>query len=160
MGDYIDRGIENAEVVTFLISIKDKKNVLLLEGNHDRWLWFYGNDQAGRSREFELVTKPALDQGKVSKKDIRQLYRKMGQCAYYRYGDQIFLVTHGGLSRIPDNLTLTATDQMIHGSGDYNEFEKAARTFSSVMPDHVYQIHGHTNTKQVPADAGGRVFNL
>ncbi len=160
LGDYIDRGIENAEVVTFLISIKDKKNVLLLEGNHDRWLWFYGNDQAGRSREFELVTKPALDQGKVSKKDIRQLYRKMGQCAYYRYGDQIFLVTHGGLSRIPDNLTLTATDQMIHGSGDYNEFEKAARTFSSVMPDHVYQIHGHRNTKQVPADAGGRVFNL
>ena len=28
VGDYIDRGIENADVVKFLISIKDKKNVL------------------------------------------------------------------------------------------------------------------------------------
>ena len=34
-GDYIDRGIENAEVVQFLLSIKDKPNVLLLEGNHE-----------------------------------------------------------------------------------------------------------------------------
>ena len=30
-GDYIDRGIQNKEVLEFLISIKDNKNVLLLE---------------------------------------------------------------------------------------------------------------------------------
>ena len=34
-GDYVDRGIENADVVNYLISIKDKKNVLMLEGNHE-----------------------------------------------------------------------------------------------------------------------------
>ena len=83
-GDYIDRGIENAEVVNFLISIKDRKNVYMLEGNHERWLWYYGSDARGRSREFELVTRRELDKAKVSKKDIRQLYRKFGQCAYYR----------------------------------------------------------------------------
>lgn len=160
LGDYIDRGIENGETVNFLISIKDRKNVLLLEGNHDRWLWLYGNDCPGRSREFELVTRPELDKAGVDKKEIRQLYRKMGQCAYYQYGDKIFLVTHGGLSRVPDNLTLTATDWLIHGSGDYNEFERAADTFARLMPDHVYQIHGHRNTKQVPVSREGRVFNL
>ena len=34
-GDYIDRGLENGDVVKFLINIKDRKNVLLLEGNHE-----------------------------------------------------------------------------------------------------------------------------
>ena len=81
-GDYIDRGLENADVVNFLISIKDKKNVLMLEGNHERWLWLYANDCVGKSKEFELVTEPQLDDGKIDKKDIRQLYRKFGQCAY------------------------------------------------------------------------------
>lgn len=99
-GDYIDRGIENAEVIEFLMSIKDKKNVLMLEGNHERWLWTYANDMTGSSREFETVTKHVLDDANISKKELRQLYRKFGQCAYYKYGSRIFLVTHAGLSTI------------------------------------------------------------
>lgn len=39
VGDYIDRGLENVEVVKFLLSIMNRKNVLMLEGNHERWLW-------------------------------------------------------------------------------------------------------------------------
>lgn len=159
-GDYIDRGLENAEVVRFLISIKDKKNVLMLEGNHERWLWLYANDCIGRSKEFELITKPALDEAKIDKKDIRQLYRKFGQCAYYRYGDHIYLVTHAGLSTMPKNLSFVATDQMIKGVGEYNDFEKIAETFVNTTPDHLYQIHGHRNTKRVPVQVNSRVFNL
>lgn len=34
-GDYIDRGIENVEVLKYLISIMNRNNVLLLEGNHE-----------------------------------------------------------------------------------------------------------------------------
>ena len=37
-GDYIDRGLQNKEVLEFLISIKDKKNCVFLEGNHEKWL--------------------------------------------------------------------------------------------------------------------------
>lgn len=159
-GDYIDRGLENAEVVRFLISIIDKKNVLMLEGNHERWLWLYANDCIGRSKEFELITKPALDEAKIDKKDIRQLYRKFGQCAYYRYGDHIYLVTHAGLSTMPKNLSFVATDQMIRGVGEYNDFEKIAETFVNTTPDHLYQIHGHRNTKRVPVQVNSRVFNL
>lgn len=159
-GDYIDRGLENAEVVRFLISIKDKKNVLMLEGNHERWLWLYANDCIGKSKEFELITRPALDEAKIDKKDIRQLYRKFGQCAYYRYGDHIYLVTHAGLSTMPKNLSFVATDQMIRGVGEYNDFEKIAETFVNTTPDHLYQIHGHRNTKRVPVQVNSRVFNL
>ena len=159
-GDYIDRGVENADVVKFLISIKDKKNVLMLEGNHERWLWLWANDCVGKSKEFELVTKPQLDDAKIDKKDVRQLYRKLGQCAYYKYGENIYLVTHAGLSILPDNLTFVAIDQMINGVGNYNDFERIAETFTEKMPSNYYQIHGHRNTKQVPIRVNDRVFNL
>lgn len=160
VGDYIDRGIENVEVVNFLISIKDRKNVLMLEGNHERWLWLYASDCIGRSKEFELITKPALEAAKIEKKEIRQLYRKFGQCAYYKYGDNIYLVTHAGLSTMPKNLSFVATEQMIKGVGNYNDFEKVAETFVNTTPDNFYQIHGHRNTKQVPLRVNDRVFNL
>lgn len=159
-GDYVDRGIENADVIKYLISIKDRKNVLMLEGNHERWLWLWANGCTGKSKEFELVTKPQLEESKIDKKDVRQLYRKFGQCAYYKYGKNIYLVTHAGLSVLPDNLTFVATDQMIHGVGNYNDFEKIAETFAEKMPSNYYQIHGHRNTKQIPIRVNDRVFNL
>lgn len=159
-GDYIDRGLENAEVVKFLISIKDKKNVLMLEGNHERWLWLYANGCTGKSKEFELITKPALEEAGIDKKDIRQLYRRFGQCAYYKYGDSVYLVTHAGLSTLPKNLSFVATDQMIRGVGGYNDFEKIAETFINTTPDNVYQIHGHRNTKRLGTKVNDRVFNL
>lgn len=159
-GDYIDRGLENAEVVKFLISIMNKKNVLMLEGNHERWLWMYANECPSHSKEFELITKPQLEDSKIDKKDIRQLYRKLGQCAYYKYGNNIYLVTHAGLSTLPKNLSYVATDQMIRGVGNYNDFEKIAETFLTTTPDNVYQIHGHRNTKGLPVQVNDRVFNL
>lgn len=159
-GDYIDRGLENADVVKFLISIKDKKNVLMLEGNHEKWLQIYGHDGYGKSKEFELVTRPQLDAAKIDKKDIRMLYRKFAQCAYYTYNGNTFLVTHAGLSTLPQNLTFVATDQMIHGVGSYNDFETIANTFVKTTPQNVYQIHGHRNTKSLPVQVNERVYNL
>lgn len=160
VGDYIDRGVENAEVVQFLISIMNRKNVLMLEGNHERSLWLWANDMEYDSREFGLITAPALEDAKISKKDVRQLYRKFGQCAYYKYGDNIFLVTHAGLSKIPENISLVATQQMIKGVGEYDDFEKVSETFRNSMPDNYYQIYGHRNTKQAPVMIKDRVFNL
>lgn len=34
-GDYLDRGIQNKETLEFLISLRDKKNCVFLEGNHE-----------------------------------------------------------------------------------------------------------------------------
>jgi len=124
LGDYIDRGIENVEVLNFLLSIMNQKNVLFLEGNHERWLWHYANNTQSYSKEFELVTKPILEKADISKKELRKFYRKSGQCAYYQYNDKVYLVTHGGLSILPENLTFIAAEQMIKGVGEYKEAEK------------------------------------
>lgn len=159
-GDYIDRGIENADVVNFLISIYNRDNVLLLEGNHERWLWIWANEGVCKSKEFEINTKYQLNNAEVSKKDVRRLYRKLGQCAYYKYGDNMYIVTHAGLSTVPDNLTYVATEQMIKGVGNYNDVEAVEESFLMNTSDNVYQIHGHRNTKGLPVQVNDRVFNL
>lgn len=159
-GDFIDRGIENAQVINFLLGIYQKPNVWLLEGNHERWLWVWANDGVSSSKEFELVTKTELDNAKVDKKLVRQLYRKLGQCAYYTYAGNTYIVTHAGLSNIPNNMTTVATSQMIRGVGNYNDFEAVANAFVENTPDNCYQIHGHRNTKQLPTKVNDRVFNL
>lgn len=159
-GDYVDRGLENAEVVQFLLSIYEKKNVCLLEGNHERWLWIWSNDGISKSKEFELVTKTQLENARVKKKDVRQLYRRIGQCAYFSYGENVYLVTHAGLSTIPDNLTFVSTAQMVKGVGSYNDFETVEKAFDKNTAQNCYQIHGHRNTKQLPVRASERCFNL
>lgn len=159
-GDYVDRGIENAEVVKFLLSIKDRSNVLLLEGNHEIHIRKYSHDERSYSKEFELNTKPALDKAGFNKKDLRQLCRKFDQCAYYTYHGNTYLVTHGGLSTIPQNLTFVATDQMIHGVGRYNDVEQVADTFFTTTDDHTYQIFGHRNTKGFDINVNPRVYDL
>ena len=160
VGDYIDRGTENAEVVEFLLSVYQKPNVFLIEGNHERWLWIWANGGISKSKEFEFVTKTQLENAGIDKKAVRQLYRKIAQCAYYTYGDNTFVVTHAGLSAIPENISLIATHQMTHGVGSYNSHQDVADAFVANTADNCYQIHGHRNTKRVPVRANERVFNL
>ena len=160
VGDIIDRGIENAETVKFFIEAVKRKNVLLLEGNHGRWLKLYSHDIVGKSKEFEFVTRKQLDESDIDKKDIRQLCRKLGQAAWFTYGDKEILVTHGGLATMPENLSFMATDQMIHGVGDYNDSGVIAETWLKTTADNMYQIHGHRNVKNVPMKVNDRVYNL
>ena len=159
-GDYIDRGIENVEVINYLLSIKDLPNVLLLEGNHERWIWKYANNEEIKSPEFKNVTAIQFDNAAIDKKSLRQLYRKLGQCAYYTYNDKEILVTHAGLSTTRTNLSFIATKQMIHGVGGYNDFEEVANSFNRTSHINEYQIHGHRNTKQLPIEVNDAVFNL
>lgn len=159
-GDYTDRGIENADVLKFLLSTYDKPNVLLLEGNHERWLWDWAHDKVTASKEFEFHTKAEIEAAGIDKKSIRKLYRRMGQCAYYEFRGKTVLATHGGLSMIPDNLTMVSTSQMIKGVGRYNDAEQVDATFEDKMDENCYQIHGHRNTKGLPVKVNNHAFNL
>lgn len=159
LGDYIDRGIENVEILKYLLEIYKKPNVLLLEGNHERWLWTWANDAIAKSKEFELGTRPQLDASDIDKRDIRQLYRKFAQCAYYTYHGKTVLAAHGGLSRMPENLTMISTRQLIHGAGNYNDCDFIAERFHKTSPE-ILQIHGHRNTKGMPFRTYDNVVNL
>lgn len=145
-GDYIDRGIENAEVLNFLIEIVNKKNILLLEGNHERYIYEYAHNIPTHSRQFNEVTYYELLQKKVDKKELRKLYRKIAQCAYIYYHGKIFLATHGGISNIDENLIYNNTESMIKGVGKYEDMTTVAKTFADKNPC-IIQVFGHRNVE-------------
>ena len=160
VGDLLDRGIENAEVLKFMIDASKRKNVLILEGNHDKSFWIYANGGLSRNKDFEFSTKNELIQEAIDTSQIRQLYRKMGQCGWYTYGDKEILVTHGGVATMPENLSFMATCQMINGVGKYNDYETVADTWMATTKDNQYQIFGHRNAKTDSTQLRDRVFDL
>lgn len=157
-GDYIDRGLENVQVIEFLSEIYDKRNVLLLEGNHEKWLWYWSNGGTGKSREFETVTRKQLEASEVDAKTVRKIYRSLGQCAWYTYHGKTVFVSHAGISNLPENLTKVAAHQMIHGVGLYGDYVEVAKTFENLTD--AYQIFGHRNTEDSPVKMFERTFNL
>lgn len=164
-GDYIDRGIENTEVLRFLSSIKDKQNVQLLQGNHEIHLMKYAHGETTKSLEFNENTVKDFETKGLTKREISALTKKFTQCAYYTYHGKTLIVTHGGLSTIPQNLAFVNTLQMIKGVGKYSEYSNVAKTFYESTDDNVYQINGHRNVLHLPIevkenDKNLRCFNL
>lgn len=157
IGDYIDRGLENKQVVDFLLSIYEKPNVLLLTGNHEQYLLNFANGLPSKTKEFEN-TQIVLQT--IDKSQLRQLCRKFIQFAYYIYNGKKVLVTHGGLSRIPDNFIFMPTNQLIKGVGAYDDMLKINISFYNNTDDNTYQIHGHRNNSHEATQINERCYNL
>ena len=142
VGDYLDRGLQNKEVLEFMINICQKKNVLLLEGNHERFIWYWANelDSEIKSREFMNFTVPQIREIDPSK--MRQLYRKLGQMAYITFNGQEYFINHGGLNTFPEYLPLVSTSQMIRGVGAF-KFPIDESYTENMKNKSIIQIHGH-----------------
>lgn len=123
-------------------------------------LFLYANGCPSPSKEFEFYTKKQLEASDIDNKSLRKFCRKFGQCAYFKYNDKVFFVSHGGIASIPDNLTFMATEQMIKGVGTYKECEAVEATFTASTPDNYVQIHGHRNVKSLPIKSDDKNYNL
>lgn len=155
-GDYTDRGIQNKETLESLIKLSEKRNTLFLEGNHELWVNYYANDEIEEVKSKTFLKKTLGEIIDIDKKELRSFYRKIGQMAYFTFDDKKYFVTHGGLSYMPENLNLVATDQMIHGVGDYNV--NIDEIWSNNYTDTI-QVHCHRNTFEID-DVGGKSYNL
>lgn len=160
-GDYVDRGIQHTETFEFLLSIYHKKNVLCLEGNHEKWLRLYAEDtiqsqEKIKSRTFKEKTAPQLAQ--FDKKDLRMFCRSLGQMAYFSFGDKQYFVSHGGVGRLP-HLFINSF-QYIHGVGNYEDTEDLYNAWLKNTPENAVLIHGHRNIADIPAQVNLRCYNL
>jgi predicted kinase len=162
VGDYIDRGIQNAKVIGHLLTLHEKPNILLLEGNHERWLRFWSNNETDniRSNEFKFQTRPELDASGLDKSEIRQLCRKFAQMAYFTYRGRTVLITHGGISSLPGQLVTIATEQFIKGVGKYEDMLEVADSWSSHSPENSVQLSGHRNVTDSPIQVNSKYYNL
>lgn len=157
LGDYFDRGIENHLVFNYLDKIKDLPNVVLLEGNHERYLRKYARSE----KDFNMMTKKEvksyyrstafiettlrdfMNHG-IDKKQVNKLNRKLQQCLVFGYGGIRHTCTHGGiLPGMVNELNKVSTSQLIKGVGSYDTDIDSLwdnLTISEV------QFHGHRNT--------------
>ena len=158
-GDYIDRGIENAEVLNFLISICEKPNVCLLEGNHDRAIYDYAHDIKTGKKQFDDVTAYELRKANIDKKQLRILYRKIRQCAYYCFHGNYIFACHAGISKMPENLLFLSTEQMIKGVGQYRDMQDICENWNKHNP-YITQVFGHRNVEDVPIPVNDSCYNL
>lgn len=155
-GDYIDRGIQNKETLKYLIEFSKKNNTLFLEGNHETWLNHYSLDETENIKSKTFLKKTMNEIIDIDKKEIRMFYRKIGQIAYFEYDNKKYLISHGGVSYLPNELQLISTDQFIYGVGDYsvNIDEEWAKNENDII-----QIHGHRNTFEID-DVDKKSYNL
>lgn len=160
LGDYLDRGNQNVEVLKWLFEIKDKPNVCLLEGNHERHLYNFGNNVPARSKEFEQNTKKELYKKGYTEKEARMFYRKLRQFSHITWNGLDILACHGGIPNINTNLLFTPTQELIKGVGEYEDHMIIAESWMGQAKPNQYLIHGHRNTDGVDIQCADRVFNL
>lgn len=150
VGDYLDRGIENKEVLDYILSIQSLPNVVQLEGNHEAHLVNWAKGLEVKSRYFLRNTLPELvkgldeDQVVELKKDIRKWWKQVRQCYAFNFHNQKYLVTHGGLTSVP-KLTYISTEQMVKGVGNYetNVGELYQDNYLQGKCQDFIQLHGH-----------------
>lgn len=161
LGDYLDRGLENVQTLEYFLDLwENHKNVYFLEGNHEAHLRNWANGEDIMSPEFRNHTMPKLEQAGIDKKRVRQFCRSFGQCSYFIFHGMNVLVTHGGLSTMPKNLTFIATEQMIKGVGDYKDANTVDGAFYTSTEDGYYSVHGHRNETHEPLQVNPTTFNL
>lgn len=150
-GDYLERGIENKEMIYEMMRLSTLPNTIMLEGNHERHIAnFAFNSNLDHSKRFmkEVVAPIVKDMTKKDveslQRELRLFYKSLRQCYPFSFHGKKYLVSHGGLSYVP-NMTFIATSTLINGFGAYetdiakiydNNYEKG-------MCQNFIQIHGH-----------------
>lgn len=182
-GDYLDRGVQNKEVAEFLLKIYNNKNVLLLEGNHERWLRMYAegepkyltpeetemlkpyvgkefwNKQAKihiRNRGFRQKTAPQLDG--FNKKDLKQLCRRFGQMAYFSFRGKNYYISHGGTPMLPS--IFVPTETYIGGTGRYEDVDSLYQNWDLHRGEDDVLVHAHRNVFKYDAKINSKCYNL
>ena len=150
-GDYLERGIENKEMMYEMMRLSTLPNTIMLEGNHERHIAnFAFNTNLDHSKRFmkEVVAPIVKDMTKKDveslQRELRLFYKSLRQCYPFSFHGKKYLVSHGGLSYVP-NMTFISTSTFINGYGAYetdiakiydNNYEKG-------MCQNFIQIHGH-----------------
>ena len=160
IGDYFDRGNQNADVFNFIMSIKDLPNVCLLEGNHESNIHDFGNEVETKSNKFEKYTKPELLAAGITPKQARILYSKLRQCSYIKYKDKEIFACHGGVANLMENPLFVPTHAMINGTGEYKEYAEVSATWTNTMNSNQYLVYGHRNVYEEPIQITDTAINL
>ncbi len=160
VGDFLDRGIQNGEVIRFVVDeLLPRDNVALIYGNHEYHIERFAHGLPPVSGEFEHKTLPQILAANFTRGEAHHLLSKLVDAMTYSFGPHKVLVTHAGVARVPEDLALMPSMQFWKGTGSYDDPVDTA--FSRAMAGTEWlQVHGHRNSKKLPIQAGPQSFNL
>lgn len=161
LGDLFDRGIQTKEVLKFIVEHYNKSNFYFIRGNHDLSFHNYAYEKIEqiRSNEFLKNTMPEIQSSCYDLGVMRNICRKMGNFAYFTYGEKIWWMCHGGTPILPPKLGLFPFRQLIYGVGKYEDDIKIVENWNNKMPKDHFTAFGHRNISSLPIQSK-RVFNL
>jgi predicted kinase len=159
VGDLLDRGVQNGEVLRwFMDHALGKPNVILLYGNHEAHLDRWAKGLPSVSPEFTARTLPQLLEAGLTPADAgRIIATTMDLLAYAFHGHRV-LVTHAGLPTVPERLERLSANQAIWGTGPWAD--PVDQRFDRMAPAGWVQVHGHRNHGGQAIQATPRSFNL
>lgn len=149
LGDMFDRGPQTEEWARFLLEHFNRHNWVFLQSNHNLHLTNWAFDRKVKSNEFLFNTAPALE--KVADKKVwRTVARKFWQQAHFTFGSNEYLLTHGGLSKMPGprEMPLIASNEFYRGVGKYESVLDVAQSWDKNSRPNQYQIFGHRSTEE------------
>ena len=157
VGDYLDRGIQNMEVLDFFCSHAYDTNFMFLEGNHI-WEKLWANDwlEDIKYREFLLNTVPQIES--IDKKRVREWTRRWAQLAYIEYHGVRYFITHAGLGFMPEHPRFIPSKLFIKGESYDNDVDRA--WCEKCYGHNLVQVHGHRNTYCYDIDDNPDSINL
>ncbi len=146
-GDYFDRGLENYQTFTYLIELMKHDNMIFLVGNHEDKLYKYAcNDEFKMDYDIKN-TITELNSNNISKKEIRGFIKLLSQICFFKFNNQTYLITHGGIPYIPKkSLDFYSTNSFVYGIDKYDtNIDEIYNNYMKEQRDQIIQIHGHRN---------------
>ena len=163
VGDYLDRGTKNQEVLDFIENLKGN-NIFLLRGNHERTMERWINEDL-RLGNFGTRTLPILLENYKSeedlKKTLKKLQKRLVDYLSFSFDGVRYVVTHAGvepnlLNRYKNREMLINEEDVVMGVSTKNgspyeqdidgkiNLMKVTGEFQAQF-DFPNQIHGHRN---------------
>lgn len=160
VGDLLDRGIQNGEVIRFAVDeILPRDNVALIWGNHEHHIHRFAKALEPTSKEFLYNTLPQIEAAGFTRTQANALMDKALDVLTYSFRGEKVLVTHAGISALPERFATLPSRTFWNGSGVYEHAVDA--TFSQHPSTAGWlQVHGHRNAQKLPAEAAPRSYNL
>lgn len=159
VGDFIDRGVENGRLVKWLAEhAVPRNNVFFMWGNHEDHLNRWAKGAPAVSAEFQERTLPQMEATGVTRADAQAICDKALEVLPYVWNGQKVMVTHAGLSTVPQRFETISLFQYSHGTGNWEDPVDAQ--FERNSDPSWVQVHGHRNHGGVEVQASPRSFNL
>ena len=143
IGDICDRGLENGEALLLLLDLIKKPNVRVLYGNHEHHIEQWCNKEEIRSKEVLERSIPQWIEAGLTPQMLKPFVEKLCDIFVYSYQEKKVLVTHAGLSTVPERLEFLSASTCHEGVGKYSTH--IGELFSKQAPLGWYQVHGHRN---------------